>query len=326
MINLSIIIPVYNSSKEIKKCIKSIETQTYSNYEIILINDGSTDNSLKIIKELSKNNSKIKVYDQKNSGVSVTRNNGIKYASGKYIMFVDNDDYFNSDTFLEEYMKKIENSNVDILIGSYVRHDENGNEIFRQKINTNSSWSKFVEVTPWARVFKKEFLIKNKIQFKSMPIGEDIYFNFMAYYRTNKIDYIENYDYVWFYNTKSVSNSKQKGFKDNINIYDLLNDLKLVSDNSDELFRYFVKRYTIWYLLFAGKDATKEKFILENNKINKWLKENGFNKTISPFSLKIKGEGIKNRIAVFIMRCVNIFHLTNIFATIYCKGSEQHED
>ena len=92
MDKISIIVPIYNCEKYLKRCLESIINQTYNNLEIILLNDGSSDNSLKIIKEYKKKDNRIIVIDKKNTGVSDTRNIGIQKASGKYICFCDSDD------------------------------------------------------------------------------------------------------------------------------------------------------------------------------------------------------------------------------------------
>ena len=91
-IKYSIVVPVYNTEKYIRKCLDSIKNQTYTNYEVIIINDGSTDNSLEIINEYTKNK-KFKVYTTKNKGLSEARNNGVKHCTGDYILFIDSDDF-----------------------------------------------------------------------------------------------------------------------------------------------------------------------------------------------------------------------------------------
>ena len=95
---ISVIIPVYNGENDIKKCIDSVINQTYKNLEIIIINDGSTDNTFKILKEYkNKYGDKLVVIDQKNKGQAIARNNGIKKSTGKYITFLDADDYLKKD-------------------------------------------------------------------------------------------------------------------------------------------------------------------------------------------------------------------------------------
>lgn len=90
---ISIIVPVYNAEKYLNRCISSLLNQTYYNLEIILVNDGSTDNSKKICENAAKKDSRVKVTNSVNEGVSLARNKGLKRASGDYVSFVDSDDY-----------------------------------------------------------------------------------------------------------------------------------------------------------------------------------------------------------------------------------------
>lgn len=111
MIKLSIIVPIYNAQNHLKKCIESIINQTEKDIEIILIDDGSTDDSLKICNEYQRKDFRINVIHQNNSGVSIARNQGIKIAKGEYIGFVDSDDWIDLDMFkrlLEEAKKQMQ--------------------------------------------------------------------------------------------------------------------------------------------------------------------------------------------------------------------------
>lgn len=106
---VSIIVPCYNAEKYLKKCLDSIINQTYSNIEIILVNDGSKDNTLKILSDYEKKDNRIIVIDKENTGVSDSRNIGVEKATGKYIMFSDSDDYFELDAVESLYKALIEN-------------------------------------------------------------------------------------------------------------------------------------------------------------------------------------------------------------------------
>lgn len=110
---ISIIVPVYNTGEYLSRCLDSILNQTYKNIEVIIIDDGSTDDSLKIIREYAKRNSAIKYFTQNNSGQATARNKGIKYADGEYIMFVDSDDYVSND-FCEVAYNSIHNNYSEI--------------------------------------------------------------------------------------------------------------------------------------------------------------------------------------------------------------------
>ena len=116
MDKISIIVPVYNNYNFLDKCLDSIINQTYKNIEIILINDGSTDNSLKKLKKYAKVDSRIILINKKNEGVSKARNDGIKISTGKYITFVDSDDYLECDAIEKIYIALIKNKVEELKI------------------------------------------------------------------------------------------------------------------------------------------------------------------------------------------------------------------
>ena len=117
---VSVIIPVYNAQDGIKQCLDSLLNQSFTDFEIILLNDGSTDNSLEVIKKYAAVNDFIRVIDKENEGVAKTRNKGIQLANGKYIVFIDNDDFVDSD-YLERFYNAIDQEQLDIVLGSYKR-------------------------------------------------------------------------------------------------------------------------------------------------------------------------------------------------------------
>lgn len=120
MIKLSIIVPVYNVAELIKKCVDSLLCQDIPSeeYEILLINDGSTDNSLQIIENLARKHSNIKVYSKPNGGQSSARNWGLRHALGKYIWFVDSDDFIETNV-LGKVLGKVEKDSLDVLCFSF---------------------------------------------------------------------------------------------------------------------------------------------------------------------------------------------------------------
>ena len=112
---ISVIIPIYNSEKYLSKCISSVLEQTYKDLELILVDDGSTDNSLNICNDFAERDSRIVVVHQKNAGVSAARNNGLKNAKGDFITFVDSDDYVEND-WLELLFKAITEKNAEVAV------------------------------------------------------------------------------------------------------------------------------------------------------------------------------------------------------------------
>ena len=316
MKKISIIIPVYNSEKYLSKCIDSILNQTYKDFELLLINDGSKDNSLSIMKEYSLKDNRIKVIDQKNMGVAKTRNKGIELATGEYITFIDNDDTIQID-YLEKFLSNCEK--YDMVIGGYRRIDNNGKiiNIYQPK---NTFWAKYTFITPWARIFRREFLIDNDIKFLSSPIGEDVYFNLSIYSKTDSIKTINYVGYEWLNNLESVSNTVHKGFNDKVDIVSFLDSLYSIrGDKYQDYFDFYCYKFGIWYLLYSGKNAKSEKFIVEYNKIQEWNKEHDIKMNIFPFSRRISGERLSVRCSVLIFTMIRCFGLMKIFSKIYCK-------
>lgn len=320
MKKVSIIIPVYNSEKYISKCLDSVINQTYKNIEILVINDGSKDNSINILREYEKKDSRIIVIDKENEGVAKTRNMGIKKATGEYIMFIDNDDYIDAD-YVESFINSALLNDADIVIGGFKRVNiVNGKILYKEKV-VDKEYMKYKIITPWARIFKKSFLIKNNIEYFSYGIGEDIYFNLTAYDKSPVINYLKNYGYNWTYNPESVSNTKHKGSNSEIDCSVLLDKLKeYYSGREDEYIYFFYHKTIIWYLLFSGKNRTSDDFVKLYIKLYNWEKDNIKGRIISPLSHKVSGEKIKTRIILVIFNILHKLHLIKLFSKIYCKG------
>ena len=276
-IKVSVIIPVYNSEKYIKKCLESILSQTYKNYEIIVVNDGSTDNTKMILEEYANNYSdKIIHIEQANKGVAKTRNEAMQIAKGEYIAFIDNDDYIEED-YLEKFVKEAEKGKYDVVIGGYQRPNEKGKIVKRLELK-EEEWSKMMILAPWAKIYKREYLIDNKIIFLSNNIGEDIYFNLQALMLSERVKIINYVGYNWFFNTKSVSNTTQKNIK-NLDVYKLLNSCydvvkeKNILKNSETIIELHFIRYIIWLLSYASKGLTYKEIGEEYNKLFNWLQK-----------------------------------------------------
>lgn len=318
---ISVIIPVYNAQDGIKRCIDSLLNQSFKNFEIILLNDGSKDNSLNILKEYELKYSFVRVIDKQNEGVAVTRNKGILLAEGEYIMFMDNDDFVDSD-YIETFYQAIHEKNLDLVIGGYKRVNQDNQIIFSQDIQ-QSEWSKYIIMAPWAKVYRTEFLKTNNLEFFDYGIGEDIIFNLAAYKATDKIGLLDYKGYNWYYNSQSISNTSQRGFSPKIDILVLFSKI-LELGKPSELEVYYLKRYYVWYLLFSGRTSSNQEFIHQYIKIKEWLKENELISTISPLSKKVQGERFQTKISLIVFLSLEKLRLVPLFAKIYCKGKKDN--
>lgn len=314
MKRITVIIPVYNAENNISKCLDSIVIQLSEEDELLLIDDGSTDNSYNILCGYEKNYPFIRVIKQENIGVANTRNRGIYEAKGKYICFIDNDDYVDGDYF-EKFYEAIEKNKSDIVIGGYRRVSDKGVKFSIKPVK--GEWYKLMVVAPWSKLYRRKFLTDNDIKFLNYGIGEDIYFNFNAYTKTENINVIPYSGYNWWFNTKSISNTSQRGFNKNIDVCYLLNQLLDIT-GKDGIYNYYYLRYAVWYLLFSGKNAKRDEFMMEYKKIFKWLKKNNISHNFLKYQFSIGGEGLLNRIAVGTIIILDKLKIMDLFTRFYC--------
>ena len=247
---ISIIIPTYNSGKYIINCIKSILNNTYTNYEIIVVDDGSTDNTVNLINELNKDN--IKVFKSINKGPGSARNIGINNSKGKYIFFMDSDDTINQNTF-EILINEMEDN--DIVIGDYkIIYDNEEIDDFNTPLD--SSFNSFFEsVTVWNRLYLSSFIKNNNIEFDNLYQGEDRLFLAKLYLLNPKFKVVSQNIYNWIrHDTESNSTLTHQNTKERFyNQVDCMSKfLELLKDNiskEDEKLLLDHLRYCSVYLM-----------------------------------------------------------------------------
>lgn len=199
---VSIIIPVYNAEKYLSQCLSSLYKQIFADFEIICVDDGSTDNSLMILKEYEQKDDRVTVIEQKNQYAGVARNNGMKRAKGKYLLFLDADDFF-ADNMLEELVKRAETDRTEILVFDVFQYDN----VMKKVIST--AWRPikknlfgegiksardiadtifdFTTPAPWNKLFLREFVKKNNLQFQAIQRTNDLYFTYAAFTYAERI-------------------------------------------------------------------------------------------------------------------------------------------
>lgn len=219
MKKLSIIIPVYNAENHISKCLKSCIDQELSicEFEIIVINDGSTDNSLQIIKQITREYNNITVIDKLNEGVSSARNLGLNMAQGKYVGFVDADDYIHPKMY-QLLLRNIQNSNSDLAYCGFIQFKENINQTNRfypLQLTGNGSEiinelvTKRKSLPIWTCIIENQVIKGNNIRFeKKCKYGEDQEFMFMILCHCKYISF-EN-EYLYYYRRNENNAVAQK--------------------------------------------------------------------------------------------------------------------
>lgn len=282
MIKYSFIVPVYNTEKYLKKCLDSLVNQTYKDFEIIVVNDGSTDKSSSIISKYQKKYKNIIVIDKENEGLSMARNRGVQKSSGKYIIFVDSDDYV-SNKLLEEVDKKIDDS--DILRFQIATEDEEYtkiNEYHEEGFESMCGYDAFKYLSSyhfvepaWCYVIRKNYYIENKFSFKKGVYHED--FGLIPYviYKARKVKSIDFIGYYYIQRNGSIMNNND--YKKTVKkAFDMLEQYKTMrlfakninrKNNLDDYFLSYISNSVIVKARELKKDE-KKVYINELKKLN----------------------------------------------------------
>lgn len=222
---VSIIIPVYNCEKYIKKALESVLNQLYNNIEIIIVDDGSTDNSKEICEEYAIKDDRIKIYSQSNLGVSAARNLGISKANGKYICFVDADDYIESDAVLDYIESYKKYPDIQLVISGFFSEVEpikNKKPVYqkmnmtdryykeRNEIRENfiSLWDNQLMYNLWNKMYLKSIIDENGIKFSKYNWGEDVKFNQEYLLNVNTMLNLEKCHYHYIRERKGAATNK----------------------------------------------------------------------------------------------------------------------
>lgn len=223
---ISIIVPVYNAEQYLERCLDSVLKQSIEEFELILVNDGSNDNSLYICQKYAAEDSRIKIIDQDNTGVSSARNKGLSIATGEYITFLDADDWL-SNQYLEKLLASMESNEADcVCAGYYIVKKWGRRQVVRYIEHVYSSeelvkefphFFRTVATAPWGKLYKKSIIDQFNIKFpKEIPYGEDTIFNLAYYAKCNILVTITNVLYM--YNFTNVNSAMQKTY-DNFDLY-----------------------------------------------------------------------------------------------------------
>lgn len=266
MLELSIIVPAYNVEEYIEECIDSILKQSFKHYEIIVINDGSTDNTLNKL-EKYRENPKMKVITTLNNGLSFARNLGMKLAKGNYIMFLDSDDFLSEET-LNTLVKEIKKDKLDILAYNFIKDYagkkiEIKREIKEKKIITGQCYLKLnLEKNQsfpmaWLNIYNRSFLIRNNLFFMEKILYEDTEFNIRLLFKVKRMKYLDLNVVNYRQRKGSITNSAPKLHKQLESYYKILKTYDIyrtiASKNLKNLLYNLIASYSKNFLFLAIK-------------------------------------------------------------------------
>lgn len=270
MQKISIIIPVYNAEKYLERCLNSILNQTYKNFEVIAVNDGSLDNSLDILQKYT-DKLNIKIINQENSGVAKAREVGIKYSVSQYITFIDSDDYIDND-YLEKLVNTLEKTNTNICCSRFAMHFNiplinkiafNAKKLKLQKVNliSNKDFLIKINVVTTGKLYKKEYLIKNN---KFFDANEDLSINYLIFAKANDVSFVNNTRYHYVPNSEGLVSTKLNGY----NYENIINTILPLSHLKENFKKYnlFDDYYKEIECLFIRNLFQRIEYIYDNIK------------------------------------------------------------
>lgn len=337
---ISVIIPVYNGEKYIERCVLSILNQNINtNYEIIIIDDGSTDQTEKICKNLQKENDKCIYYKKANGGVSETRNYGIKKARGKWIAFIDADDFVT-----EDYLSTLYNNSkdsVDFVIANHFNYYSDNESrigdfiipkektvnnciinILSERLAIKISETKIDSIrTVWGKLYKSEIIKKNKIEFSvGMRLFEDGMFNLLYLSYIKNINFVDRPIYYYVQNSLSATKKYQKNL--------LAEDTKKIKIINDIIYKKFIMQnielaYKIFKFNLFTDYLLKDLYNIGNNKNKKErIKELKYikNKKIyGEFNLNIHSYLSFSKKIVLVLMSANLYFILDFFLNVKKK-------
>lgn len=258
MIFFSIVVPVYNVRSYVHECLKSVDDQCYKNFEVIIVNDGSTDDSLEICQRFIENKPNFKIISQLNQGLSEARNSGVKVARGDYLIFLDSDDYWDNHDFLSLMNECIQKKESDVILFGYKKYFENKNNfIARIHYNYEENLYKIIKeglfiTSAWNKAIKRKFFIDNSLFFIKGIYSEDIDWCYRILCNTNKVIYSGIDAYVYRQRAGSITTTldfnKVNSYLENIKYC-----LKYNSENVNFCLDYLAYNYVV-LLAYSGCD------------------------------------------------------------------------
>ncbi|MBQ8209673.1 MAG: glycosyltransferase [Clostridia bacterium] len=303
---ISIIIPIYNTAKYLSKCIDSLLDQSYKNTEIILVNDGSTDESGKICDEYAALHKNIKVIHKANAGVSQARNTGIENATGDYLCFVDGDDYVTSN-YIGDMFDVAKKEAVDIVTCNQIKIWDDGRkiELFENNMQLNEYfiisgietladmlYGKTCFATCCCKLYKRH--IFDTIRFPSISMGEDSYTMYYCFLKAKSVAHLRSPNYYYLQHAESaMHNPAYDKFYDYILLSD--NFIKTVNDKYPELFLPAVNRLienNFWVYMKMRTDT--QRYSSQLNHIKRNIKK------YRKYALKDKNVCFRTRMACLI--------------------------
>ena len=287
---LSVVIPVYKVEKYLEECVESVLAQTFKDYEIILVDDGSPDRCPQICDDYAKRYDFIKAVHKENGGLSDARNAGTEYASGEYIVYIDSDDYINDKAFFEKLYQKTK-SNPDLILYKFEKYYEQDNKIqkctysfvgmekFTDEVSIINELSKrdSFYCSAWSKTVRLQLIKDNDIQFKKGILGEDIEWYYHILTLARRFEFIDEAVITYRQRGNSITSSGgEKNLSDNLSTLEYWSD-KITGMDADEKLKS---------ALLGSMAKLYSNLIINYSRAGKWRKQ--YKKRIKHLSFLLK--------------------------------------
>lgn len=329
---ISIIVPVFNSEQFLRQCLNSLRNQTFVDFEVILVDDGSSDKSVEIIKEYTSKDARFSLIQQNHKFAGVARNTGMTVAKGEYLLFLDSDDFFDKDLLSTSY-ENAKTYDADISVFSAFRYDSKTTKqtkmtwvcdpkrypkdnVFSKVDNLENLYA-FTTAAPWTKLFKREFIERKRIRFQEVRSANDVVFVLTAIAEANRI-FAQDKPLV-FYRVNSGTSLQQTKDKDPLSFYYAVTGLKkqLINRNLYEQLQKPFLNYALSSCIFNLTTLkNRENFEFLYNKLkNEIFIELGFAKYDKNF-YKTCGEGrYQNYQKILKLSCEDYIKSNALFKT-----------
>lgn len=321
---LSIICPAYNAEESIPRLIESLVSQPFDDYELILINDGSKDNTWNIIEQYSKKFKNIIAINKNNTGVGDTRNEGLKIAKGKYITFADSDDWYEKN-FFEKIIPEIEKEDFELLIfnANVMNYDKNIGPQIKNRFKSeyfhntngviqylNGNFCHRISNSPWNKIYVSQIIKDNKLKYEfNKKRGQDLIFNILYVSKIKKYKYIKDclYNYALNMNIKTTKVYRNIEIEENLKFYSPLKKIceeNKIKDYKQYLGLFFLRRFPGIVL----NETNNENYDNGKQNINMYLEQKNIKSLFS--NLKFKHLDFKLTICFLFykLKCYNIIY------------------
>lgn len=327
---ISVIIPAYNAEKHISQCIDTILLQTFRDYELIVINDGSKDRTLKILRNFEQLDSRIKIYDKTNGGVSSARNLGLSLAKGDWIIFIDADDWVKPDYF--ETLINASLEGTDLVVDKCEVVYEDGHSEPEKYISTICGGNNFTDVftvgnitsrtSPWGKLFKRSIIESSHISFnEKVHLGEDAIFLFTYLLKCKIVRFIDNGGYMYRFEsngslTKKINSidSEKTAFSEINRLLDEVNSSfdvnRNIHRNFNKLKGYYIRR--VLNSLYFNDSSAQERI-----KIIKRL-------PLKSYIYNYPVDSIQEKVYKSILNC-RLYHCYDLLRFIISKTKKKHK-